>query len=104
MEESKRKRHDADFKRQAVALAESSGKTDRAIEEELGVYQGALSQWRRELKGDPANAFPGIGRLKPEDEEMRRLRRENEILREERDILKKAVAIFSKKPKPYMPL
>ena len=42
---------------------------------------------------------PGTGHLKPEDEEMRRLQRENAILREERDILKKALAIFSKTPR-----
>ena len=42
--------------------------------------------------------FPGKGRLSPEDEELRQLRRENKRLRMERDILKKAVAIFSKEP------
>jgi len=48
-----------------------------------------------EGKIDP---FPGKGRLSPEDEELRQLRRENNRLRMERDILKKAVAIFSKEP------
>jgi transposase len=42
------------------------------------------------------HAFPGSGHLTPPEEEMRRLQRENEILRQERDILKKALAIFSK--------
>lgn len=41
------------------------------------------------------NAFPGSGKLKPEDEEVRKLKRENEVLKRERDILKKALAIFS---------
>jgi transposase len=99
MEERNRKKHDAVFKRQAVELADKSGKTDREIENELGVFQGAIGQWRRALQDDPAHAFPGIGRLKPIEEENRQLRRELEIAREERDILKKAVAIFSKGPK-----
>ena len=50
---------------------------------------------RDEGKADP---FPGKGRLSPEDEELRQLRRENRRLRMERDILKKAVAIFSEEP------
>ena len=46
-------------------------------------------------------AFPGKGRLKAQEEALRQLRRENEILRQERDILKKAVAIFSEDPNRY---
>ena len=96
MEQKKRKKYDRDFRRQAVQLAESSDRTDRAVENELGLYQGAIRHWRIELAADPNNAFPGIGRLKPVDEEMRRLRRELDIVRKERDILKKAMAIFSR--------
>jgi transposase len=94
-----RKKYDPDFKRQAVHLADSSGRPDRVIEKELGVYQGAIRHWREELEADKENAFPGSGRLKPDDEEFRRLRRELEIVRQERDILKKAVAIFSHVPR-----
>jgi transposase len=54
-----------------------------------------LRKWKRKFEEEGNHAFPGSGRLKPEDEENRRLRRENERLRMERDILKKAVAIFS---------
>ena len=96
MQEPKRKKYDAQFKRQSVELAESSGKTDRAIEKDLGLYQGSIRHWRTELAADPKAAFPGTGRLKPADDEMRRLRKENDILRKERDILKKAMAIFSR--------
>lgn len=56
-----RKKYDATFKREAVQLATSSGKTDRTIERELGLYQGALRHWREELEADPKNAFPGTG-------------------------------------------
>jgi transposase len=48
---------------------------------------------------DPEQAFPGKGHLKDRDEEVRRLRRELERVTQDRDILKKAVAIFSKEPK-----
>ena len=96
-----RKKFDSVFKREAVRLAESSGKRDRVIERELGLYQGALRHWRTDLTRDPGTAFPGTGHMKPLEEENRRLRRELDIAREERDILKKAVAIFSIKPKTH---
>ena len=73
------KRYDSEFKRESVRLADTSGKTDRQIERDLGLYQGAIRRWR--------------------DEENRCLRRELDIAREERDILNKVVAIFSKTPK-----
>jgi transposase len=60
-----------------------------------------ISRWKRELHKDGEQAFPGKGRLKPQDEQMRSLRREVERLRRERDILKKAVAIFSEDPNRY---
>jgi transposase len=94
-----RKKFDASFKREAVRLAETSGKRDRVIERELGLYQGAIRHWREDLSSDPATAFPGTGHMKPMEEEVRHLRRELDIAREERDILKKAVAIFTKAPK-----
>jgi transposase len=94
-----RRTYDSTFKREAVRLADSSGKKDRAVEGELGLYQGALRHWREEVQEDPENAFPGTGHLKPLEAENMRLRRELAIAQEERDILKKAVAIFSKKPK-----
>ena len=93
------KRYDAEFKRESVRLSDTSGKTDRQIEQDLGLYQGAMGRWRKELAADPTDAFPGPGHQKPLEEENRRLRRELDIVREERDILKKAVAIFSKGPK-----
>jgi transposase len=99
-----RKKYDSTFKRESVRLADTSEKTDRAIEQELGLYQGAIRHWRDELQADPSHAFPGTGHLKPLEEENRRLRRENAMLREERDILKKATAIFSRRPRTYTDL
>jgi len=96
MREQQRKRYDSEFKRNAVKLADSSGKGDSVIERELGVYQGSIRSWRKALQEDAVEAFPGTGHMKPLEEENRRLRRELEDVRQERDILKKAVAIFSK--------
>ena len=95
------KRYDKEFKFEAVRLASEPGNTQAQIQRDLGIGQGVISRWKRELKLDGEQAFPGKGNLKPQDEELRRLKRENEKLRRERDILKKAVAIFSEDPNRY---
>lgn len=93
-----RRVYDREFKIQAVKLYEESDKRLKDVEEELGIGNGCLSHWKKELAEEKENAFPGQGQLPDKDKEIAKLRRENEILREERDILKKAVGIFSKKP------
>jgi transposase len=95
------RKYDLEFKVEAIRMASEPGVTNRDVERRLGIGQGVLSRWKRELSRDGQEAYPGKGRLKPEDEEMRRLKRENERLRRERDILKKAVAIFSTDPHRY---
>jgi transposase len=95
------KRFDKEFKIEAVRLASEPGNTKSKIERDLGISQGIISRWKRELRKDGDQAFPGKGRLKPDDDELRRLKRESERLRQERDILKKAVAIFSEDPNRY---
>jgi transposase len=95
------RKYDLEFKLEALRMASEPGVTARDVERRLGIGQGVLSRWKRQLKNDGAQAFPGKGHLKPEDEEMRRLKRKCERLRRERDILKKAVAIFSTDPHRY---
>jgi transposase-like protein len=56
-----------------------------------------LSRWIREYNSDNQYVFPGLGNLKEPDEELRKLRKELADTKMERDILKKALAIFSKK-------
>ena len=90
-----RRTYSREFKLEALGLVETSGKSIRQIERDLGIGKGCLYRWRDEFKAEGIEAFPGRGRLTPEQEELRRLKRENELLRQERDILKKAVAIFS---------
>ena len=94
-----RQKYDSEFKRSAVELVHTSGKSMAAVERDLGMSRGLLKGWVREAREDGAEAFRGHGKLKADDEEMRRLRREVEILRQERDILKKAIAIFSQIPR-----
>ena len=93
--------YDKEFKLEAVQMASEPGVTATEVEGRLGIGQGVLSRWKRQLACDGKQAFPGKGHLKPEDEELRRLKRENERLRREREILKKALAIFSENPHRY---
>jgi transposase len=91
------KQYDREFKIEAVRLLETSGKSAAQLERELGIGKGNLTRWRRQFAEEGEDAFPGHGRLTPEQEELRRLKRENEILRQERDILEEAIAIFSER-------
>ena len=90
-----RRQYTREFKLEAVRLLETSGRSASQLERELGIGKGNLWRWKRAFEADGEGAFPGHGRLTPEQERVRQLERENEILRQERDILKKAVAIFS---------
>ncbi len=92
----KRRSYTKEFKIEAVRLLERSGKSQEAVAEELGIGSTSLSRWKKKYGKDGEDAFPGRGNLTPEKERIRRLERENEILRQERDILKKAMAIFSR--------
>jgi len=96
-EKRRRRKFDREFKIDCVRLAIERGNV-LAVAQDLGINANVLYRWKRELGEDPEHSFPGIGRLKEPDEELRRLSRENKNLKEERDILKKALAIFSKHP------
>jgi transposase len=63
---------------------------------DLDVHENVMRKWVTAFGSDPAQAFPGQGQMKPEQQEIERLRRENLRLRAERDILKKAAAFFAK--------
>jgi transposase len=91
----KRRTYSREFKLEALRLVETSGKSMAEIERDLGIGAGCLRQWKKKLAADGENAFPGHGNLPPDQERLRQLERELEIVRQERDILKKAVAIFS---------
>lgn len=92
-----RRRYTREFKMEAVNLVKERNGRVTEVAENLGIHPMMLHRWKKEYSNDPEYAFPGLGKLKEPDEEMRRLRKEVTDLREERDILKKALAIFSKK-------
>ena len=95
----RRRKFDRQFKVEAVRLVTEGGRPITCVGRELGVHRAVLYRWRKELLEDPEESFPGKGSLRPRDEELRRLQREVADLKEERDILKKALAIFSAHPK-----
>ena len=100
MQESKGHRnYDRQFKEEAIRLATEGGRTVSDVAHGLGIHENLLYTWKRKYKKDPSGSFPGKGHLKPEEEELKRLQKENANLKEDREILKKALAIFSKHPK-----
>ena len=91
----KRRRFSQEFKIEAVRMVVDQGRDLFQVCEDLEIRPDMVRKWKKKFENDGMGGVPGSGRMKPEDEEMRRLRREVERLRMERDILKKAVAIFS---------
>ena len=94
-----RKKFDTVFKEEAVRLILEEGRRVKDVASNLGVHPAMLSRWKRAYENNGKEAFPGKGHLRPQDEEMRQLRRQLSDVTMERDILKKAVAIFSQRPK-----
>jgi transposase len=90
------RRYDVEFKREALRLASDPNTSDRTVERDLGLYQGAIRAWRAELGRIEDGTAPGMKRGDPAEAELRALRLKNARLREERDILKKAAAYFSR--------
>jgi transposase len=92
----KRRTYTREFKLDAIQLAETSDKSIAEVERDLGLSVGQIHHWRRQLADEGEDAFPGQGHLKPQDEIIRQLQRENEVLRQEREILKKAISVFAR--------
>lgn len=83
-----------EFKVEAVKLAQASKKPFIQIARDLGIAGSKLHHWCKLFTEHGEQAFPGSGHQMPQEEEIRRLKRENEVLRKARDILKKALGIF----------
>ena len=94
-----RRKYDREFKIEAVKLVTDRGTPIAEAARNLGIHENLLRTWKKKYEEDTADSFPGKGHLKPQDEQLRRLRRKLADVEEERDILKKALAIFSKEPK-----
>ncbi len=90
------KKYDKEFKLNAVKLVLEKKLTCTQVSQDLGIGLSSLQRCLHEVeKHGKTNVFPGSGNLRVEDDERRHLKREIDILRRERDILKKALAIFS---------
>jgi len=84
-----------EFKLDAVELTNSSDKPMTEIASDLGISYQLLCKWRHQYLKEGKEGFPGHGNLK-ENKEFKLLEKELKSVREERDILKKALAIFSR--------
>ena len=96
--EAKRRQYTEEFKTEAVRLLKESGKTIAAVARDLGINPNLLARWRQEEHHAAARGTTRTA-LKADAEELVRLKRENEILRKERDFLRSAAAYFAKERK-----
>jgi transposase len=92
--ENKNSKYTKEFKVEAIRLAKESGSVTKTAKD-LGISNQVLYAWISQYQQNPLQAFPGHGKLKPEDEELRRLRLEIKHLKETNEILKKAASYFA---------
>lgn len=90
------KRYDSSFKEQAARLVTEQGKSVSGVAKELGIHENTLYKWINQYNTHKENAFPGSGNLRPEDEELRKLKKRVTDLEMENELLKKVTAIFAK--------
>jgi transposase len=93
------RRFDQQFKLGAVKLVVDEGKSVPEVAEDLGISHVTLYQWVKKFREHGDDSFPGSGKLMPKDEELDRLRKENRLLKMERDLLKKTMGYFVERPK-----
>ena len=91
-----RRKFSREFKFEAVKLVRDRGVSVAQAARDLDVHENVLRKWVRDHEADPGSVFPGHGVVRPEQQELERLRRENARLKAERDILKKAAAYFAR--------
>ena len=92
-----RRVYDKEFKLRAIEMVVRDGRRVCDVAQDLGIPATMLSRWKSALTEGQEEAFPGTGHRTASEEELHKVKRELEIAKEERDILKKALAIFSKK-------
>lgn len=96
---TKRRKYTREFKLEALELLRKGDRTASEVAEALGIDRSVLSGWKRQYEEEGSLAFRGHGVMKPEDQELRDLKKKLAQVEEERDILKKALAYFAKERK-----
>ena len=94
-----RREYDLKFKVEAVKLITDHGRSVREVAAELGVHEGNLHRWKREILGKSNSGKEVSSNFISQEEELKRLRKENAELRQERDFLKKTAGYFAKNQK-----
>lgn len=89
-----RKQYSKEFKQETLRLIVDQGVSVAQVSRDMGINANVLYRWKQEAQAHGQKAFPGHGQ--PIEEELVRLRRELEVVKRERDILKKATAFFAK--------
>lgn len=84
-----RRRYDKEFKISAVKMLLEEGMNTAQVSRELGISENSQYKWKRKSLSNKQQAFPGQGRMKQEEEEMIKLRKQVKHLEMEQDILKK---------------
>ena len=96
---AKRRSFTREFKVETVQMLMTTDVSVTEAAADLGIHPNTFYKWVRQYGERPEEAFPGKGRQTSDAEQIKQLQRENQRLRMERDILKKAMVIFSKEPK-----
>ena len=90
-----RRKHSREFKLEAVKQVVEHGRTVSEVADGLGINRNLLTRWKSQFEAEGEVAFPGHGRQTEAEAEIKRLKRELAIARQEREILKKAAAYFA---------
>lgn len=94
-----RRQFDRAFKLEAIRLIVDEGRSAASVARDLGISANLLYRWKDQFASDSKNSFVGTGNLTAEQAELRRLQRQLVDVTEERDILKKAISVFSDRKK-----
>lgn len=97
-ERRERRSYTQEFKLEAVRLLVRTGIPKARVARDLGLHLNVLKAWVRQFEREPDDPFPGKGKMRPEEAELFRLKRELMKVTAERDTLKKALALFAKDP------
>jgi len=92
-----RRRYTKEFKLEAVQMVINRDGRVTEVANSLGIHPSMLQRWMKEYQNDPDDSFPGNGNMRAADEELRQLKNKLREVEEERDILKKALQVFTKK-------